>query len=147
MENNILTEFFERDINKMIDELMLFQNEQNLWKVYGNVKNPAGNLALHIIGGNSYLIGAVLGHTGYIRKREAEFTQKDIEVTALVKGLQQLTTVVTTTLNALSPEDLQKEYPIFFDKPGTTIGYVLTQLLLHLNYHLGQINYLRRVLE
>jgi hypothetical protein len=42
---------------------------------------------------------------------------------------------------------MESAFPIFFDKENATNDYVLTQLLLHLNYHLGQVNYLRRSLE
>jgi hypothetical protein len=42
---------------------------------------------------------------------------------------------------------MEADYPTFFDKPGVSTCYVLTQLSLHLNYHLGQVNYLRRMLE
>jgi hypothetical protein len=144
---SILAEFFERDLNKLINEVNAFGNEADLWKVKGDIKNPAGNLVLHIIGGTNYLIGNVLGGTGYVRNRAAEFADKDIEAAALIVELKKLIVVVTSTLDHISPEDMEKEYPIFFDKPGATTGYVLTQLLLHLNYHLGQVNYLRRILE
>jgi len=55
--------------------------------------------------------------------------------------------MIDKTVNALTQEDLNAEYPIFFDKPETSTSYVLVQLLLHLNYHLGQVNYLRRILQ
>jgi hypothetical protein len=55
--------------------------------------------------------------------------------------------MITETLNALTQDDMETDYPIFFDKPNTSTGYVLLQLSLHLNYHLGQVNYLRRILE
>ncbi len=114
---------------------------------FRGMKNPAGNLVLHIIGGTNYLIGTVLGHTGYVRDRELEFNRKGVEKTELVAELKKLIQTSSTTLNGLKQEDMDAAYPIFFDKPGTSIGYVLTQLLLHLNYHLGQVNYFRRMLE
>lgn len=142
-----ILEFFDRDINKMINEIKLFRNEDNLWKVQGDIKNPAGNLALHIIGGNNHHIGAILGKTGYERNREIEFSTKDVPKAELISGLEKLKLTITKTFTRLTNEDLEKIHPAFFDSEGTTTGYVLTQLLLHLNYHLGQVNYLRRVLE
>jgi len=147
MLNNILADFYERDIRKLIEEINLFRNEENLWRTEGSVKNSCGNLVLHIIGGLNYLIGATLAHTGYVRNREQEFIRKGVERKKLVTQLEELIPMINKTLNDLSRGDMETEYPIFFDKPKTSISYVLTQLLLHLNYHLGQVNYLRRILE
>ena len=147
MINNILADFYERDLRKLIEELNLFQKEENLWRTYGSVQNPSGNLALHIIGGLNYLVGTILAQTGYVRDRDLEFSRKGVERKVLVAQLEALIVLITTTLKALTPQQMEAEYPIFFDKLGTTTSYVLVQLLAHLNYHLGQVNYLRRVLE
>lgn len=147
MLNRTLAEFYERDIRKLIEEVNLFKNEENLWRTTGSVKNPSGNLVLHIAGGMNYLIGTTLAKTGYVRNRDQEFTTKGVARKELVQKLEALIPMITQTLNALTPEDMETEYPIFFDKPKTSHSYVLVQLLAHLNYHLGQVNYLRRVLE
>ena len=144
MLNTVLADFYERDIRKLIEEVNLFKNEEDLWRTEGSVKNSAGNLALHIIGGLNHLIGAALAQTGYVRDRSMEFTRKNIERKYLVAQLEELIPMLTETVNV---QDLEGEYPGFFDKPKTSNGYVLVQLLAHLNYHLGQINYLRRILE
>jgi hypothetical protein len=147
MLNIVLTNFYERDIRKLIEEINLFKNEEDLWKTVGSVKNSSGNLALHIIGGLNHLIGATLGQTGYVRNRDREFIQKGVERKILVAQLEELILVINKTLGALTQQQMEAEYPVFFDKPKTSISYVLVQLLLHLNYHLGQVNYLRRILE
>lgn len=147
MLNHDLANFYERDIRKFIDEINLFQNEENLWKTAGSVKNSSGNLALHIAGGLSYLIGTTLAKTGYVRNRDLEFSGKGVSRKELIAQLEELIPLINSTLNALTREDMDREFPIFFDKPDTSISYVLVQLLAHLNYHLGQVNYLRRILE
>jgi hypothetical protein len=147
MFNSEIVNFYERDIRQLIEELNLFKNEENLWKTRGSVKNSCGNLALHIIGGLNHLIGATLAKSEYVRNRDQEFTIKGVERRHLVAGLNKLIPMVSKTLSALTPEQMEAKYPIFFDKENATNSYVLFQLLLHLNYHLGQINYLRRVLE
>jgi hypothetical protein len=147
MLNNVLADFYERDIRKLIEEVNLFNDEEDLWKIHGSVKNPCGNLVLHIIGGLNYRIGTTLAHTGYIRDRDQEFIKKGVARTELVAGLEALIPMINKTLNALTPEEMEAEFPVFFDKPNTSVSYVLVQLLLHLNYHLGQVNYLRRILE
>lgn len=140
-----MAEFYERDLRKLIEEVNLFKNEEDLWRTTGSVKNSSGNLVLHIVGGLNYLIGATLAKTGYVRNRDQEFTMKGVPRKELVEKLEALIPMVTQTLNALTPEDMETEYPIFFDKPKTSHSYVLVQLLAHLNYHLGQVNYLRRI--
>jgi hypothetical protein len=147
MLNNGLANFYERDIRKLMGEVNLFNNEEDLWRTQGSVKNSCGNIVLHITGGLNYLIGATLAHTGYVRDREQEFIRKGVERKHLVAQLEELIPLINETVNALTPGDMEAEYPIFFDKPKTSTGYVLVQLLLHLNYHLGQVNYLRRILE
>jgi len=147
MLNSILADFYERDIRKLIEEVNLFRNEENIWKTEGSVKNSCGNLVLHIIGGLSHLIGAVLAQTGYVRNRDQEFIRKGVARTELVAQLEALIPMINKTMNALTGDNMEAEYPVFFDRPKTSIHYVLVQLLLHLNYHLGQVNYLRRVLE
>jgi len=147
MLNNILAKFYERDLRKLIEEINLFKNEEDLWKTAGSVKNSCGNLALHLIGGLNYLIGATLAQTNYVRNRDQEFIRKDVERKELVAQLEELISLINQTLTALTSEQMEAEFPIFFDKPKTSVSYVLVQLLAHLNYHLGQVNYLRRVLE
>ena len=147
MLNNDLANFYERDIRKLIEEVNLFRNEEDLWRTRGSMKNSSGNLVLHIIGGLNHLIGATLAQTGYIRNRDQEFIIKDVERKYLVAQLEELIAMINKTLSAITEDRMDSDYPIFFDKPKASISYVLVQLLLHLNYHLGQVNYLRRVLE
>jgi len=142
--NNILAGFYERDIRKFIDEITQFKNEADLWRTHGSIRNAAGNLALHIIGGSNYLFGTVLAKTGYVRQRDLEFTRKGVARAQIVSQLEALIPLIKNTLINI---DMNAEYPIMFDDAKRTNSYVLTQLALHLNYHLGQVNYLRRALE
>ena len=147
MLNNVLADFYERDIRRLIEEVNLFRNEEDLWRTQGSVKNSCGNLALHITGGLNHLIGATLAQSGYVRDRDQEFICKGVARKDLVARLEELIPMISETLNALTHEQMETDYPIFFDKPKTSVSYVLVQLLAHLNYHLGQVNYLRRIFE
>lgn len=147
MTNKELANMYERDFQKLIEEINLFQAEENIWKTSGSINNSSGNLALHLLGGLNYLIGSVLTKNGYIRDREKEFTIKGVERNEIIAELEGLKQLVKETILQITEQDLKSPYPIFFDKDDATISYVLTQLLVHLNYHLGQINYLRRVLD
>ena len=147
MTNSEVASLYERDIHKLIEEINLFKNEENLWRTFGSINNSSGNLALHIIGGLNYLIGATLFHTGYVRNRDQEFTIKGVDRNLIIEQLRELIEMVKKTISLMTPEEMESPFPIFFDKKNATNSYVLTQLLLHLNYHLGQVNYLRRSLE
>lgn len=147
MLNSTLASFYERDLLRLIEEVNLFRDENNLWRIQGSVRNSCGNLVLHIIGGLNHLIGATLAQTGYVRDRDQEFIRKGVEREDLVVQLEELIPMIKDTVNALTPEQMEADYPIFFDKPKASTNYVLVQLLIHLNYHLGQVHYLRRLLE
>jgi hypothetical protein len=147
MLRQILSDFYSRDIQKFIDEINAFKDERHIWQTTGSVKNSSGNLALHIIGGTNYLIGTTLAQTGYVRNRDQEFIKKVIDRKVLVAELEKLIPLIRQTLERYTDEDMAAEYPIPFDDKRTSKSYVLVQLLAHLNYHLGQVNYLRRMLE
>ena len=146
MLNEILAGCYERDIRRLIDELQLFSHEADIWRTQGAVKNSSGNLALHIIGGTNYLIGTLLANTGYVRNREQEFIKKAVPRSALVAELEALIPLIKNTLNEMGPAQMEAAFPIPFDDMEKSNSYVLIQLSLHLNYHLGQVNYLRRML-
>jgi hypothetical protein len=144
MLNHDLANFYERDIRKLIEEINLFTQEEDLWKTKGSVKNSSGNLALHIIGGLNYLVGAKLANTAYTRDRDLEFSQKGVARKVLVTQLEEIIPMIREALRNIN---IDADYPIPFDDAIRSNGYVLMQLSLHLNYHLGQVNYLRRILS
>lgn len=137
--------FFALGIEKISEELQLFHHEPEIWKVTGDISNSAGNLSLHLIGNLNHFIGAQLGKTGYVRDRDNEFVSRDVHRDVLVRMANETKVMVEQTLANLTDEDLAKTYPLTNFGEGKTTGFVLTMLLNHLNYHLGQINYLRRV--
>ena len=147
MTTTEIAELYQRDIQKLISELDQFKDETNLWKTTGAISNSSGNLALHIIGGLSFHIGATLAENNYTRNRDEEFNAKHIPRKSIIDQLDALLIMIKATVISIGNERLNDPFPKFFDKENATISYVLTQLLLHLNYHTGQVNYLRRALE
>ena len=141
-----LSSLFERDLNKLIEEISLYKNETDLWKIKEGISNSGGNLALHLIGNLNHFIGATLGNTGYIRERDKEFSLKDIPKKQLVDDIHKTSSIVTDTLSSLSKDDLGKDFPVPINNKISNTGFILMFLLAHLNYHLGQINYHRRLL-
>ncbi len=147
MLKETLIEIFERDLQKLVTEVNLYRDENNLWVVKGDISNSAGNLCLHIVGNLNHFIGATLGHTGYVRHRDDEFSLKNIPRQDLLTNIENCILIVKNTLGTLSPADLEKDFPL--EKHGTIVSstHMLVHLLGHLSYHLGQINYHRRLIE
>lgn len=147
MLTNTLKKLFERDLNKLKSELELYQNEANLWSVQKNISNSAGNLCLHLLGNLNHFIGATLGKTNYIRNRELEFSSKNIPRTALLAQIDEVLLIINTSLDKLQEQDLQDDFPILVFVEKTSVEFFLVHLSTHLAYHLGQINYHRRLID
>jgi len=143
----ILLQLFLRDLEKLKTEVSSFKDEKKIWEVSGDVKNSAGNLCLHLCGNLQHFIGAVLGNSGYVRNRDAEFSRKNVPIAELVEEIDLTTKVVQKVLVELKEDDLQKIYPINVFGYEMTTEYLLTNMATHLTYHLGQINYHRRLLN
>lgn len=138
---------FERDLKKLKSEIESYKNEKNLWRTEKEIANSAGNLCLHLIGNLNTYIGAQFGGTNYIRHRELEFSSKNIPRAELVKSINETIAVVDKALDTLTDDQLKNEYPILVFEQKTSTEYFLVHLTTHLNYHLGQINYHRRLLD
>jgi len=137
---------FTRDLNQLKKEIESYQNEEAIWKIDKDILNSAGNLSLHLVGNINHFIGSILGNSGYVRNRELEFSLKNIPKTELILQIEKTIEIVHSSLDQLSEEDLKKEYPIEALGYPMTTEYFLIHLFGHLNYHLGQINYHRRLL-
>jgi hypothetical protein len=144
---NDLTTLFHRDLTRLKSELSQYRDERQIWAVPPGISNSAGNLALHLVGNLNTYIGAELGFTNYIRHRDAEFSLRDVPRADLLKQIDSTIAVINQTLPALNPSLLDKEYPLLVFKEKTTTGYFLVHLATHLGYHLGQVNYHRRLVE
>jgi uncharacterized damage-inducible protein DinB len=147
MLTETLNTIFNRDLDRLKKEIELYQAEKTIWLIEKNIANSAGNLCLHLIGNLNTYIGAVFGKTNYVRNRELEFSLKGVPRSELVSKIEETILVVNNSLSRLTDEDLNAEYPILVFDKKTSTGYLLVHLATHLNYHLGQINYHRRLLD
>ena len=103
-----LIKLFTRDLNKLKEEINLYTEEEKIWTVKEGISNSGGNLCLHLCGNLQHFIGAVLGNSGYIRNRDAEFKLKNIVRTKLVDEIDATLSIVTDTLEQVSKKDLDK---------------------------------------
>lgn len=144
---NDFISIFNRDLDKLTNEVVLFKLEENLWRTTGSIINPAGNLCLHLIGNLNTYIGKNMGNTGYVRDRPAEFSTKNVRREIILQKIAETKLVVSETLAKCSDDLLQKPYPENVYGYEMTHAFMLISLAAHLSWHNGQINYIRRVFE
>ncbi len=136
-----------RDLTRLKTEISSYKNEENIWLLKGSISNSPGNLCLHLIGNLQWFVGAQLGNTGYIRKREEEFTRKNVPREELLAGIDNTIQVVGATLFDFPADRMKEDFPIHVFEDINTTEHFLVHLTTHLSYHLGQINYHRRLIE
>jgi hypothetical protein len=136
---------YRRDLTKLIQELQAFPSDALLWGRAPGITNSAGNLALHLEGNLREYIGRQLGAIPYKRERPLEFSTTGLPVADLVTRIERVRDVVPGVIAALSREALERVYPENVLGERMSTQQFLIHLLGHLNYHLGQINYLRRM--
>ncbi|MDH5365807.1 MAG: DUF1572 family protein [Cyclobacteriaceae bacterium] len=137
---------FQRDLDKLRSEISEYNNEKLLWVIKGDIKNSSGHLTLHICGNLQHYIGKILGNTDYKRNREFEFNATDISLSYLYTEIESTKNTLNNVLPNLDINILKKNYPIeVLGYPMTTEFFIL-HLSAHLSYHLGQINYHKRLI-
>jgi len=147
MINEVIGSIIKRELLKLKREIESYKVESNMWRIDKNIANSAGNLCLHLIGNLNTYIGAILGQTGYTRNRDAEFSLKNIPSKELILQIEETIQMMDKVIPRLTPEQLKKEYPIIVLNEATSTEFFLVHLATHLTYHLGQINYHRRLID
>jgi uncharacterized damage-inducible protein DinB len=147
MPQQDLIKLFERDLNKLKQEMSAYTNETDLWKIQEGIANSAGNLCLHLVGNLKHFVGKILGNIPYERQRDKEFSDKDVPQSQLLQSIDETKHAVLMTFEQISNEALNSIYPSNVFGYEMTTEYFLVHLYGHLDYHLGQINYHRRLLN
>ncbi len=134
-----------RDIAGVERELGLYHDDASVWKNLPGLPNSAGNLILHLAGNLQHFFGTALGNTGYVRNRDAEFTRRDVSRSELSKELENARQAVLAAFANLTEEKLEQPHPVKITDTAFSNRLAILQLVTHLAYHLGQIDYHRRV--
>jgi hypothetical protein len=138
---------FTKDLESLAKEIELCDEETVLWHVVPGITNSIGNLTQHLIGNLNHFIGATIGETGYVRNREAEFSERYYTKEELINELGKTSEMLRKVLGSLTNDQLEKTYPHEPFGYSMTTNHMITKLAGHLGYHLGQINYLRRIIS
>ncbi len=142
-----LRTLYLRDLHSLHREIAAFRQEADLWRTLPGISNSAGNLCLHLCGNLRHYIGHVLGGEEYVRDRPLEFSAKDLPKAHLLQEVDHTIRSVELGLGALGPAQLETPFPAPLPMDASNTGHFLLHLYGHLSWHLGQINYLRRLLE
>ncbi len=141
-----LDELFKRDLGKLKAEIEQYPTDESLWVVAEGIANSGGNLCTHLCGNLRHFIGHNIANDGYVRDRDKEFSVKDLTKSQLISEIEQTIHSVSAALNKLRENDLDGIYPDKVPIPDSSNRLILLHLYAHLSYHLGQVNYHRRLL-
>ena len=137
---------FRRDLTRLIQQLQAFPDKEKIWRTAPGISNSAGNLTLHLEGNLRESVGRQLGGVPFQRQRESEFVEQELAVQDLVDRIASLRELTVGAISALPLDRLDAAYPEKVFEATLSTRMFLVHLLTHLNYHLGQIDYLRRFL-
>lgn len=144
-----LADLLDRDLRALVAEIEAYPSEEALWRVGGDIRNSGGTLALHLAGNLRHFVGAVLGGSGYVRDREGEFGDRGVPRAEILRRVEAARTELARALTELDAGELDAPYP---SRAPASLGEapstrrMLLHLSGHLMYHLGQVNYHRRLL-
>ncbi|MBL0106323.1 MAG: DUF1572 family protein [Ignavibacteria bacterium] len=144
---NSFKQLYLNFLNSLKDEISLYKDPENIWLLSGSISNTPGNLCLHICGNLNHFFGTVIGNTGYIRERDQEFSKRNLSREELFGAIDETKIMIGKIFDDLTQDDINKIYPINKFGENVTYGFIFSRLVSHLSYHLGQINYHRRLTD
>jgi Protein of unknown function (DUF1572) len=135
-----------RNLDQLNKEISSYKNEADIWKDLEGIRNSPGNLCLHLCGNLQHYIGALIGKTSYLRNRDAEFSKKNVSRHDLLMEINLTEEVMAHVFDSLKEDDLKKTFPDKTFGENVTYAGAILECETHFTYHLGQINYHRRIL-
>ncbi len=137
---------FSKYLSNLQKEIESYKTDESIWRKPDGINNAPGTLALHLCGNLKHNFGAVISNNGYVRNRELEFSARDVSREKILEEIKSTTDMITPIIDNLTIEDLAKPFEETSHGEKQSIGDAIVRLALHLAYHIGQINYHRRIL-
>ena len=144
--NLSLAPLFRRDLTRLGQQIEAFPSDDVLWQTPAHFTNSPGNLVLHLEGNLREYVGRQLGNVPYARDRPLEFSTRGVSKQELIARVAELRQLIPSVIERLSPEQLEKAYPEVVLELEMSTAAFLIHLYGHLNWHVGQIDSLRRAL-
>ena len=145
MTKDVLKDLFLRDLDRLENEVKLYPNQESMWAKVDGISNTGGNLIMHLVGNLQHFIGATLYESGYVRDRANEF-EGSMTSGQMLEEIAKTKSIIEAYFIHVDEASFLEEYPMQVFGEPMTILYFLNHLYGHLNYHLGQVNYHRRIL-
>ena len=142
---SLVAAVFTRDLRTLRREIEAYPRDADLWRTAPGITNTGGNLALHLAGNLQHFVGKVLGKSGYVRDRDAEFASRDVPRAQVLAEIDRTIAAVEAGLSGVADADLSTDYPEPIGKHRLSVGDALFHLMTHCAYHLGQVDYHRRL--
>lgn len=136
---------FDRDLRALAREVEAYADERDLWRLPPGIGNSAATLVLHLVGNVQHYLGYYFGGTGYRRDRPAEFAERDVSRAELLRRIEAARAAVQAAAAGPGDDRLAGDFPEVVGGARVNAGEYLIHLLTHFAYHLGQIDYHRRL--
>ncbi len=136
---------YRRDLSRLLQQVEAFPDDATLWKTLPGVTNCAGNLVLHLEGNLREFVGRQLGGQDYQRQRPLEFSTTGLTKANLTERIHRLRETIPHAIEGISDARMAASYPEDFLGVPLSALQMLIHLNGHLGFHLGQIDYLRRI--
>src|SRR2546428_7139625 len=127
MLTTCIAAIMSRDLRALRREIEAYGDERDLWRVAPGISNCGGTLALHLAGNIQFFVGTVLGGTGYVRDRAAEFARRDVPRTELLRELDAALAAVERGMARLADPGLTQPDP----QPPGRVALTARGLPLH----------------
>lgn len=134
-----------RDLETAAREVEAYASDESLWARIPGLANSGGTLARHLAGNMRHFIGHLLGGSGYVRDREAEFSGTSMPRAAVAAELRSAAAEVDAAIDRFPPDQLAAPFPVTIANVQLTTERAMMHFVAHLAYHLGQIDYHRRM--
>jgi hypothetical protein len=145
MTGKMLSAIITRELMAIERELNAYKTEEQVWALPPGLPNSGGTLALHAAGNLQHFVGAVLGGSSYVRDRDAEFQRRNVPRSELLEELRRAASSVQQVLERVDGATLEGDYPLPVANRRLVTSDFLLHLATHLAYHVGQLDFHRRI--
>ena len=145
MSYEIIRQCMHRELRALRRELDAYPDDASVWALPPGITNSAGTLLLHLAGNLQHFVGRQLGGTTYMRDRDAEFARRGVTRAEIAKELEATARALDAGFATMTGAELKSRYPEQIAGITFSTGDWLVHLVAHLGYHLGQIDYHRRL--
>jgi uncharacterized damage-inducible protein DinB len=134
-----------RDLRALRREVEAYPDDASVWAVPEGIANSCGTLVLHLVGNLRTYVGQQIGGDHYERDRPREFSARNLPRAELLRDIDATIVAVDAAMPRLLADALTARYPLAIGPVTLVTQDFLLHLAAHLGYHLGQVDYHRRL--